>query len=129
MPTGCHCRIFVDVVVFLLSILDSGLSFMSISLWISSYGIFIYKRFDRKSGNCEKNSSEICPISGDWNKKKSSNLTWMCLMSSYLLLQSWKVTAFTVFEIFDKKKWEEGGVGGENSPPPPPLKWGLRSIL
>ena len=27
MPTGCHCRILVDVVVFLLSILDSGLKF------------------------------------------------------------------------------------------------------
>ena len=30
-------------------------------------------------------------------------------MSSYLLLQSWKVTAFTVFELFGKKNGKGGG--------------------
>ena len=40
MPTRRHCRIFVDVVVFLWLLLDSGPSFVSISLLDLKYDNF-----------------------------------------------------------------------------------------
>ena len=45
---------------------------------------------------------------------------------SYLMLHSWKVTVFTVFELFGKKEHEEGAVKFAQPPPP---KLGLRNIL
>ena len=45
---------------------------------------------------------------------------------SYFMLQSQKVTIFTVFELFAKKQQGEGAV---KFPPPPPLKLGLKNIL
>ena len=45
---------------------------------------------------------------------------------SYLMLHSWKVKLFTVFELFGKKEQEEQAV---KFPPPPPFQLGLRNIL
>ena len=44
----------------------------------------------------------------------------------YFMLQSQKVTIFTVFELFCEKQQGERAV---KFPPPPPLKLGLRNIL
>ena len=45
---------------------------------------------------------------------------------SYLMLLSWKVTVFTVLELFGKKQQGDGAV---KFPPSQPHKLGLRNIL
>ena len=60
---------FFDVTVFLLSILVTGPSFMSISMTGSGVmTIFIYKGSIRNLEIGKKKPSEFCPIFGDWDK-------------------------------------------------------------
>ena len=86
-----------DVVLFLLSSLVTGPSFMSslvLELWQFSF-IRDWPEI-RKS---EIPQSEFCPISGDWDELWIKNLARMSLIECYWILQNSRVTAFTVFEL------------------------------
>ena len=69
---------FFDVVLFLLSRLVTGSSFMSISLLVLELWVFFYKGLTR---NLEIPPSEFCPISGDWCELGIPNLARMFLQN------------------------------------------------
>ena len=99
-----------DVVLFLLSSLVTGSSFMSISwlvleLWRTDWPEI------RKS---EVPPSKFCPILEDGGKLWKPNLTRMFLIECYWMLQHFSVTALTVFELLS-----ENQLGGVKLPPPP----------
>ena len=99
---------FFDIVLFLLSSLITGPSFMSISslvleLWQIS---FIRDRPEIcKSGIT---SSKFCPISGDWGELRIPNLERLSLMKCYWMLQNVRVTPFTVSELLSENQRGRG---------------------
>ena len=109
---------FFNVVLFLLSILVTGPSLMSIlSLVLELWQLYFVRDWPeiRKS---EIPPSEFCPISGDWDKLWIPNLARMSLIECYWMLQNSRVTAFTIFEFLRENQLE-----GQNYPlPPPPLR-------
>ena len=60
--------------------------------------IFFYKGWPeiRKS---EIPPSEFCPMSGDWGELWIPNLVQMFQIEFYWMLQNFRVTAFTIFEL------------------------------
>ena len=116
---------FFDVVLFLLSSLVTGPSFMSISSLVLELWQFSFIRDWPEIRKSEIPPSEFCPISGDWGELGIPNLARMSLIKCYWMLQNARVTAFTVSEL-----WRENQHGGLSppSPPPPPLRLRLRLI-
>ena len=108
---------FFDVVLFLLSSLVTGPSFMSISSLVLELWQFSFIRDWPEIRKSEIPPSEFCPISGDWGKLWIPNLARMFLIECYWMLQNSRVTAFTVFELF---RGNQLGVGKITPPPPPP---------
>ena len=102
--------IFFEVALFLLSILVTGPSFMSISSLILELWQFSFIRDWPEIRKSEIPPSEFCPISGDWGELGIPNLARMSLIKCYWMLQNARVTAFTVSELL----WENQH-GGLNS--------------
>ena len=100
--------IFFDVVLFLLSSLVTGPSFMSILSLVWNYDNFFYKGLTRNS-EIEIPPSEFCPISADWGKLWIPNLAWMSLIERYWMLQNSRVTAFSVLELLRENQLGGGG--------------------
>ena len=73
---------FFKMVLFLLSGLATGPSFMSIVTGSGFMTVSFYKGLTRNPeiGNTP---SEFCPISGDWNKSGVPNLAQTFLIKSY----------------------------------------------
>ena len=98
-PTWRHRRTFFDVVLFLLSSLVTGPSFMSISSPVLELWQFSFIRDWPEIRKSEIPPSEFCPISGDWGELWIPNLARMSLIECYWILLDSRVTAFTVFEL------------------------------
>ena len=90
---------FLDVVLFLLSILVTGPSFMSISSLVVELWQFSFIADWRGIRKLEIPRSEFCLISRDWGELWIPNFAKMSLTESYWMLQNFRVTAFTVFEL------------------------------
>ena len=90
---------FFDVVLFLLSSLVTGPSFMSRSSLVMELWQFCFIRDWPETWKSEIPPSEFCPISGDWGKLWIPNLAWMSLIECYRMLQNSRVTIFTIFEL------------------------------
>ena len=87
---------FFDVVFFLLWVLVTGLSFMSISSLFLELWQFSVIRDWPDIWKSEIPPSEFCPISGDWDKLRIPDLAWMSLITCYWMLQNARATVFTV---------------------------------
>ena len=105
---------FFDVVLFVLSSLVTGSSFMSISSLVLELWQFSFIRDWPEIRKSEIPLSEFCPISGDWDELWIPNLARMFLIECYWMLQNFSVTALTVFELLS-----ENQLGGVKLPPPP----------
>ena len=92
---------FFDAVLFLLSSLVTGPSFMSISSPVLELWQFSFIRDWLEIRKLEIHPSEFCPISGDWGES---------LIECYWMLQNSRVSAFTVFELLRVNQL--GGRGG-----------------
>ena len=88
-----------DVVLFLLSSLVTGPSFMSISSLVLELWQFSFLRDWPEIWKLEIPPSEFFPISEDWGKLWIPNLARMSVIECYWMLQNCRVTAFTVFEL------------------------------
>ena len=110
---------FFDVVLFIMSSLVTGPSFMSMSSLVLELWQFSFIRDWSEIRKSEIPPSEFCPISGDWGKLWISNLAKLSLIECYWMMQNSRVTAFTVFEF---KGNPTGGVGGWTELPPPPTQ-------
>ena len=104
---------FFDVVLFLLSSLVTGPSFMSISSLVLELWQFSFIRDWPEIRKSEIPLSEFCPISEDWGKLWIPNLARMSLIKCYWMLQNAGITALTVSEL-----WRENQQGGQNHPFP-----------
>ena len=90
---------FFDVVLFIMSSLVTGPSFMSMSSLVLELWQFSFIRDWPEIRKSEIPPSEFCPISGDWGKLWISNLAKLSLIECYWMMQNSRVTAFTVFEL------------------------------
>ena len=90
---------FFKVVLFFLSSLVTGPSFMSISSLVLELWQFSFIRDWPEIQKSEISPSEFCPT-GDWGKLGILNLARMSLIKCYWMLQNARVTAFTVFYRF-----------------------------
>ena len=90
---------FFDVVLFLLSSLVTGPSFMSISSLILELWQFSFIRDWPEIRKSEIPPSEFSPISVDWSKLWIQSLANMSLIECYWVLQNSTVTASTVFKL------------------------------
>ena len=95
---------FFDVVLFLLSSLVTGPSFMSISLLVLELWQFFFIRDWPEIRKSETLPSEFCPKSEDWGKLWIPNLAQMSLIECYWMLQNFRVTTFTVFELLKENQ-------------------------
>ena len=97
--------VFFDIVLFLLSSLVTGSSFMSISSLVLELWQFCFIRDWPESQKSEIPQFGFCPVFGDWGKLGIPNLARMSLIKCYLMLQNVKVTAFTVsLQVYRKIK-------------------------
>ena len=87
------------IVLFSLSSLVTGPSFMSISLLVLELWQFFFIRDWPEIQKLEILPSEFCPLSRDWVKLEIPDLPWMSLMKFYWMLQNVRVTASTVSEL------------------------------
>ena len=101
---------FFDVVLFLLSSLVTGPSFMSISSLVLELWQFSFIRDWPEIRKLEIPPSEFCPISGDWGKWAKLNLARMSLIKCYWILQNASVTAFIVSELLMEDQEERGKI-------------------
>ena len=113
LSTECHCRIFADVVVFLLTILHSGQSFTSISLLYLKLWQFLIIRVLNGIPEIAKKPCLNLPNIWGLRRVKDTKFGMNVSIGSYLILQSWKLTVFTVFQLFGKK---QQGRAGKTSP-------------
>ena len=90
---------FFEVVLFLLSSLVIGLSFMSISLLVPKLCKFIFIRDCPGIRKSEIFPSEFCQISWEWGKLEIPNLARILLTKCYWMLQNARATAFNISEL------------------------------
>ena len=95
---------FFDVVLFLLSSLVTGRSFMSISALILELWQFSFIRDWPETWKSEIPPSEFCPISGDWGELWVPNLARMSLIECHWMLQNSRVTTLTVLELLGENQ-------------------------
>ena len=100
---------FFDIVLFLLSNLVTGPSFMSISSPVLELWQFSFIRDWPESRKLEIPLSEFCSVSGDWDKLWILNLARVSLLECYWMLQNFMVTAFTVFKLLRENHLGGGG--------------------
>ena len=91
--------IFFDVVLYLLSSLVTGPSFMSISSLVLELWQFSFARDWPEIRKSEKKPSEFCPIFGGWGKLGKPGFARISLIKCYWMLENAGVTAFTVSEL------------------------------
>ena len=101
--------IFFEVVLFLLSTLDTGPSFMSISALFLELWQFSFIRDWTGIRKLEIPLSEFCLISGDWGKLGIPNLARMPLIKCYCMLQNARLETFTVSELLRENQQGGGG--------------------
>ena len=104
--------IFFDVVLFLLSSLVAGPSFMLIPSLVLELWQFSFIRNWPEIRKSEIPLSSFFPIFRDWGKLRIQNLARMSLIECYWMLQNARVTAFTVFKLS-----RENQLGGKITPP------------
>ena len=90
---------FLDVVMFLLSILVTWPIFTPISSLVLELWQFTFIRDWPEIRKSEILLSEFCPITGNWNKLGIPNLAQMSLMKYYEMLENARVAAFTISEL------------------------------
>ena len=95
---------FFDVILFLLSSLVTGPSFMSISSLVLELWQFSFIRDWPEIRKSEIPPSEFWQISGDWGELGIPNLARMSPIKCYWMLQNARVTAFTVFELLKENQ-------------------------
>ena len=105
---------FFDIVLFLLSSLVTGPSFMSISSLVLELWQFSFIRDWPEIRKLEIPPSEFCPISGDWGELWIPKLAQMSLIECYGMLQ---ITAFIVLELLRKNQ-----LGRGDYPPPTQIR-------
>ena len=108
IPDMTSLSVFFEVVLFLLSSLVTGPSFMSISSLVLELWQFSFIRDWPEIRKLEIPPSEFCPISGGWGEFEISNLARTFLIKFYWMLQNARVTAFTVSELLREN--QQGGV-------------------
>ena len=101
---------FFYAVLFLLSILVTRSSFMSISSLVLELWQFPFIRDWPEIRKSEIPPSEFYPIFGDWGQLWIPNLVRMFLIKYYWVLQNARVTAFTVSGLLSEN--QEGRDGG-----------------
>ena len=101
--------IFFYVVLFLLSFLVTGPSFMSIWSLVLELWQFSFIRSWPEIRKWEITSSEFFSIFGDCGKLRISDLAWISLMKCYWMLQYAMVTAFTNSKLLRQN--QKGGRG------------------
>ena len=87
----------LNVVLFLLSSLVTGPSFMSTSSLVLELWPFTFRRNWLEIQKSEIPPSEFCQISADWGELRIPN--YMSLMKFYSMLKIVRVTAFKVSEL------------------------------
>ena len=115
---------FFDVVLFFLSILVTGLSFMPTSSLVLELWQFSFIRDCPEIRKLEMAPSEFCPISGDWRKLGITNLARISLIKFNWKLRNSRVTVLTVFELLRENQQEVNF-----TPSPPRLGLSTRRIL
>ena len=103
---------FFGRVLFLLSSLVTGSSFMSISSLVLELWQFSFIRDWPEIWKLKIPPPEFCSKFGDWGKLWILNFARMSLIECYWILQNSSVTAFTVLELLRKNQLEGGGWGG-----------------
>ena len=98
---------FFDVLLFVLSRLVTGPSFMSISSLVLELWQYYFIRDWPEIWKLEIPPSEFCPISGDWIELWIPHLSRMSLIECYWILQNSRVTAFTIFELLRENRLRE----------------------
>ena len=112
---------FVDLVLFPLSNLVAGPSFLSVSSLVLQLWQFSFIRDWPEIRKSEIPPSKFCSIPGNWGKLVIPNLARMSLLKCYWMLQNARVTAFTISELLRENQQ------GVKLPPSPPPRLGLRS--
>ena len=107
---------FLNFVLFLLSIIVTGSSFISISSLVLELWQFTFVRDWPEIRKLEIPPSEFCPISQDWGELGIPNLAPMTLIKFYWMLQNARVTVFTVSELL-RENQQKGNI----NPHPPRL--------
>ena len=120
--TWRHGQIFFDVILFILSSLVAGSSFMSVSFLVLKLWQLSFIKDWSEIRKSEIPSSEFCQISGDWGESGIPYLVWVFLIKCYWMLQNASVTAFFVSELL-----RENQDGRGRLPPHPRL--GLSLLL
>ena len=102
--------IFFEVVLFLLSSLVTGPSFMSISSLVLELWQFSFIRDWPEIRKLEIAPSEFSSVSADWVELTVPNLARMSLIKCYWMLQNARVTAFAVSELLTENQQEMWGL-------------------
>ena len=113
-------RHFFDIASFLLSRLVTGPIFMSVSSLVLELWQFRFIRDWQEIRKSEIPPSELCSISGYWDKLRIPNMARASLIKCYWMMQNARVTAFTVSELLRKNRLEGGGRG--TNPHAPQIK-------
>ena len=98
---------FFDVLLFVLSRLVTGPSFMSISSLVLELWQYYFIRDWPEIWKLEIPPSAFCSISGDWIELWIPHLSRMSLIECYWILQNSRVTAFTIFELLRENQLRE----------------------
>ena len=96
MASSSH---FFDVVLFFLSSLVTGPSFISISSLVLEFWQFSFIRNWPDIRKSDITPSEICPISGDRGWLGIPNLARISLMKCYRMLQGYSFDPFWVIKV------------------------------
>ena len=114
------------IVLFHLSGLVAGLSFISISSPVLGLWQFSFTKEWPEIRKPEIFPSKFCPISRDWEELGKPNLPRMFAITCYWMLQNARLTAFTVSELL-RENQQEGGEGGGGTTHFPPMRLGLKN--
>ena len=112
--------IFFDAVLFLLSRLVTGLSFISISSLVLELWQFPFIRNWPEIRKSEIPPSAFCPISRDWGKLGIPNFAQTSLIKRYWMLQNVTVTVFTISELLRENQHGRNYACPPSHPSPPP---------
>ena len=116
------------IVLFHLSGLVAGLSFISISSPVLGLWQFSFTKEWPEIRKPEIFPSKFCPISRDWQELGNPNLPRMFAITCYWMLQNARLTAFTVSELL-RENQQEGGEGGGGTTHFPPNEIRLKKQL
>ena len=109
---------FFDVVLFLLSSLVTGTSFLSISSLVLELWQFSFIKDWPEIQKSEIPPFKFCPISGDWDEPWIPNLARMYLIECYWIPQNARLQFLQFLSYEGKTNW---GWEGIKSPPLPRL--------